>query len=673
VAVLLVAFDHAGIPGFTGGYVGVDVFFVISGFLITGILAREAQETGRLSIAGFYARRARRILPAATVTLLAVVAASGLIFTVVRLRTVLTHATWAALFAANIYSARAGTDYFARQDTFVSPVLHFWSLAVEEQFYLVWPPLAALVVWAGARRHGFGPALRRRLRLVVVVLGGASLAWSIWETAAAPTPAYYSTLTRGWELAAGALLALCTDAVARWAPPARAAASWVGLGLIGAAALHYGTGTAFPGYHAMVPVVGAVLVLAGGVDPPRHGAGLVLDTPPMRWFGDISYSLYLWHWPILVLPVLYLAQPLTGMQRLALLALATAVAWLSYRYVERPLLRAQPLNRTPLASLALWPAAVSLVLGAVSVTGLVAIPPHPNMTAVDFAAPMLPGYSPVAAVRLAAAQARAGRPLPTELYPDLEDLAADIPAWPGCELDRDAIAVPHCVGGDRSARHTIAVFGDSHTIMWMRPVTELAAAAGWRVVPFEKANCFPVDATEWRGDESRPYTECDAWRTEVIAQIAALHPDRIIMSGRAPQTFVDPATGRPASDQAALGIFDTGERSMLATLRAITPHVYAIGATPNLPRSVADCLGTTRATMATCAQGIPAVTTQINTVWRRDAQATGATFVDPVPWLCADGLCPLVIGGVIVYWDDNHITPTFAETLRPVLASSLDL
>jgi peptidoglycan/LPS O-acetylase OafA/YrhL len=188
VAVLLVMLDHADIPGLQGGYLGVDVFFVISGFLITGILLREVRRTGRVSIAGFYARRARRILPAASIVLLAIVLGSSQLFGYLRINEVLTDVTWAAFFAANIHSALSGSDYFAIT-TFLSPVQHFWSLAVEEQFYLVWPPLIALVVFTRrrTRRAGMGSALDpsrtarrlRRLTMVIALLCGLSLAWSV--------------------------------------------------------------------------------------------------------------------------------------------------------------------------------------------------------------------------------------------------------------------------------------------------------------------------------------------------------------------------------------------------------------------------------------------------------------------------------------------------------------
>ena len=675
--------SHAAIPGFNGGYVGVDVFFVISGFLITGILIREAITSGRVSIPAFYARRARRILPAGTVVLVTIVAASTLVLTTARLHQVLTHVTWAAFFGANIYSARSGSDYFAQSDVFVSPVLHFWSLAVEEQFYLVWPALIALIMFAGRRRQSSAPlaewrqpAVRlRRLRVTIAVLCALSLAFSIWQTRTSPTSAYYSTLTRGWELGAGALLALCEAYVTRWTPAVKLVASWLGLAAIIASMLWYSSTTPFPGYFAALPVVGAVLVLAGGIEGPRAGARVVLDTRLMRWFGDISYSLYLWHWPLLLLPELYLAHTLSLRARIIMMATATIAAWLSYLLIETPALRSGLLSRTRTRALVLWPTAISLVLAAVLVAPFIvsSMSSFSGVSTYD-RDPGSSDYSPVQAIIAASAQARSKDPLPELLHPALEKLSGDVSELPkGCGTERDDTSVGHCVLGDPNGKQTIVVFGDSHSIMWMQPLDRLAKADGYRIIPFEKASCFPLDATEWRTDVNRTYTECDTWRTAALREIAQLKPDRIITSGLLPQVFVDPASGQAADHDATMAVFASGISSTLATLHAITPHVYVIGATPFLARSAGDCLGTRAATMATCVRPLSSSIKQFNQIWKSAATANGAAFIDPIPWMCAANRCPLVVGHVIVYRDSNHVTRTFADTVSAQLAPMLDL
>ena len=682
IAVLLVMFNHAGFHSFAGGYIGVDVFFVISGFLITGILAREVRRTGRISIPSFYARRARRILPAATVALLAIVGASSLVFTVARLHTVLTQAIWAAFFASNIYSAKSGSDYFATQDTFVSPIVHFWSLAVEEQFYLVWPPIIAVILFATRRRPTPAAAPEadldsraaqglRRLTVALAVLCVLSFAWSVRQTTTAPTWAYYSPLTRGWELGAGALLALSAARVARWARPLKLAASWVGLAAIVVAAVAYSSATPFPGYHAALPVLGAVLLLAGGIDGPAHGARLVLDTPPMRWIGDISYSLYLWHWPYLLLPSLYLTRQLTVTERVALLAAATLTAWLSYRFIETPALRSPRLTRSRFRSLMLWPAAVSVVVAAALLANTTATTDRPSVPQHFAGTNTDPAIN---AVTYASELAKSHQPLPANLRPTLTDLHADVSELPaGCGVERDDPKVSTCVLGDPNGKHTMVLFGDSHVIMWLQPLEHLAKAHSWRIIPVEKASCFPLNATQWRDDKARAYTECDAWRSSAYTTIAKLKPDRIIISGLAPPALVDPTTGRPAHGAAKERLFDNGVRSSLTKLHALAPHIDVIGATPQLARTSGDCLGTRSATMASCARPVANTITRLNRDWQTAAAAHGAKFIDPVPWLCANHLCPIVVGNVIVYRDTNHITRTFADTLQTELATRLDL
>jgi peptidoglycan/LPS O-acetylase OafA/YrhL len=673
VAVLLVLFSHAGIAQVRGGYVGVDVFFVISGFLITGILIRELARTGRISIGAFYARRARRILPAATLVLVTTALVSRVVFTSARQHDVLRHVLWAAFFSANVYSSRSGSDYFAA-DAFVSPVQHYWSLAVEEQFYLVWPPLLMLILLAiGVRRVGHSSDRLSRLPSTVAVLCIVSLAWSIRQTQVAPTKAYYSTLTRGWELGAGALLALSVGRHTGVRPVVQLIASWVGLGAIATAAVTYSAVTPFPGYHALVPVLGTALVLAGGATGSRWGARRVLDTRPMRWFGDISYSLYLWHWPFLLLPESYLARKLTLVECGVATGAATVAAWLSYRYVEIPVRRSGRLAARRARSLLLWPAAVTVVWIAVLVGGMQLGSPPGATTAVGDSA-LRGGDAAVGAVGDAVRRVRAHERLPDVLRPSLSKLDADVSRLPaGCGVERDDPAVSTCVLGDPAAARTMVLFGDSHVIMWRQPLEEFAKARGWRIVAVQKASCFPLDTTLWRSDTGRPYTECDTWRTRAYRKIASLKPEQIIISGRVPPIMTDPATGHPAGDEVGRQLFTDGVASTLSTLRKVTRRITVIGGTPNLPKPAGDCLGTRRATMATCVGPAGTLLQQRNEVWRRAAERIGAHFVDPLPWLCADNLCPMVVRGVIVYRDSNHITQTFAETLRFELAKAISL
>lgn len=672
VAVLLVVLGHAGVPGLGGGYIGVDVFFVVSGFLITGILVREVERTGRVSIAAFYARRARRILPAASVVLLVVVVVSSQLFSRLRVDGVMTDVTWATFFAANVHSALSGADYFATT-SFVSPVEHFWSLAVEEQFYLVWPLLVALIVFT---RRKTGPGT---LAIAIGLLCGLSLVWSVWRTGSDPAAAYYSTPARAWELGAGALLAIGTTWVSRLPVTVKFIASWTGLVAIAAAAATYTSETPFPGYHALLPVTGAVLVLAGGTEGPRYGAALVLDRLPMRWIGDVSYSLYLWHWPLLVVPAMYLGRDLEPVERLALIASAVAVSALSYWLVETPVRRAAFLSRHRIRALAMWPATAAILSAAVIVVpGLHEEP----AAAAPYVAPRVDPEPRTAqrssdpavnSIGFAAELARAGHPLPPALRPSLDQLWYDVSRPPEqCGSDRDDIEHEICRLGNTGASRKIVLFGDSHIAMWLEPLLRIAESRGWQIIPFLKASCFPADVTEWRHEKRRPYTECDTWRDWAYGEIAKIKPERIIISGSIDQTFVD-ASGKPIPVENSAAVFADGVRSTLRKLRQYSPKVHVISGTPILTKEPAECLANRKATMGSCAGPLNSLVEQRNRIWQQATRATGTHWIDAMQWFCDKRTCPLVVGNVIVYRDTNHITKTYADTLRNALARRLGL
>ncbi|WP_158579946.1 acyltransferase family protein [Geodermatophilus marinus] len=363
VAIGAVLLFHAGVPRISGGgFVGVDVFFVISGFLITGLLVREVDRTGRIALADFYARRARRILPAAAFVTVVTLVAGSLLLDGPEQSDLGWGGFWAALQSANWYWASISIDELVPRLT-ENPLLHYWSLAVEEQFYLVWPLTIILVVAVVRRRSG---SWRPALLATLGVLSAASLLACVLVTYDHRLLAYFGSPMRAWQFGAGALLAIGAATVDRWAATERGRRLGVGLGWAGMAlilsCLLWANGTPYPGVAAIVPTVGAAaVILAGGLTARRGSVAAVLSWAPVRFVGRISYSWYLWH-----LPATFVAEHafgLTGWYWWLLVELiAGGLAYLTMVLVERPFRYAPAFSATPGRGLALGGAVTALTV-----------------------------------------------------------------------------------------------------------------------------------------------------------------------------------------------------------------------------------------------------------------------------------------------------------------------
>ena len=377
IAVGTVLIYHAGLPFFHGGFIGVDVFFVISGFLITGLLVAEIERTGRLSIAGFYARRIKRLLPATMVVLLTTVALSWMFLSPLRRLSTSGDVAASALYVINWRLAGQAVDYLAQGED-PSPVQHFWSLAVEEQFYVLWPLLlivAAMVV----RRRGWG--LRSTLLGFIVALSVPSFIYSLHLTHSQPGAAYFSSLTRAWELGVGAALAIVAPWLFRLPSTFSRILGWGGVAAILWAAITFTDATPFPGRAALWPVLGAAAVIAAGVTAGKNGPVRLLGRPAMLHVGRISYSWYLWHWPLLVIAAAIWGH-LTAWQGVLVLAVSYVPTRLTTRFVEDPFRRSKVLVEFPKRAFALAAITMSSVLVAAFLLHA-SVPTAPKLAAAD--------------------------------------------------------------------------------------------------------------------------------------------------------------------------------------------------------------------------------------------------------------------------------------------------
>ena len=663
LAVLLVALGHAGVPGLAGGYVGVDVFFVISGFLITGTLLADARH-GVVRFGRFYARRARRILPAATLVLVTTCVVGVPLLDRVRAQQVLDDALAASVFVANVRFGHGGIDYF---DTALpSPLQHYWSLAVEEQFYVVWPALVglALVVPAGvARLVGRRGRVDRVLGLAVTVfvIFVVSLTLSVVQTDGIATGPYFSAVLRAWELAAGALLALFGHLVERVDTAGRRLLTWTGAALILYAATHFDADTAFPGSAALVPVLGAVALIAGGAGDPAYGANRLLGVRPLRGIGELSYSFYLWHWPVLILAAAWAGHPLGPRVDVALLGAALVLAAVTYRFVENPVRTAHwAFGSRIVPALAIWPTAVATVLAVTLLLRPAALPHQPAAELVAASPPSVaptPSAGATAAARpptadelarqaVAASLAVAdrGAPVPGDLAPAPERIARDYPSLGECSgWKRTSNKI--CTLGDTAASRTVVLIGNSHAGQWVPTVDAVAKRAHWRLAPFIKEGCnFPIFRD--------PGQECGEWYRWALGQIAARHPGVVVLGG---ETYGS--------------TWESTMKQVVADLRRIAPRVVYLRLTPGLEKEPTSCLFSRGATLEDCVftQPVGAASAEEEPA----ARAAGAAYVDTRPWFCAGDRCPTVVGSTVAYSDDEHVSATYARRLVPAMAEKL--
>jgi peptidoglycan/LPS O-acetylase OafA/YrhL len=655
IAVGLVVLNHAHVHAFTGGFVGVDVFFVISGFLITGLLLVDAGENGRVSFMTFYTRRALRILPAATVVTVTTALVSVYVLNFVRAREVLTDSIWATLFAANVHFGRDGTDYFASGQP-LSPLQHYWSLAVEEQFYVVWPAILALVLFGvrglPARRRGESPRrrhrslLRGRVVLVLVAVGAWSLYASVQQTATDPTGAYFSTFTRAWELVAGALLATLLPAIHKLPSSLRTLLSWAGLAGVAIAALTFDPATPFPGSAALLPVLSACAIIAGGVGAPRHGASMLLATRPLRLLGDISFSLYLWHWPVLILGAEYAGHTLTTWQNLGLAAVAVALSVASYSWIENPFRHTRRLwGSRPYSGMMLYPIAITSVL----LVSLLAQPASPLVFKKSPNDRPRPGGDAVAAVKASVLDARRGAAIPAILSPSIDKVKSDFVGYGDCSGYKKTSS-KICQFGDPKGGKRMVVFGDSHSAMWIPALTANAKESQWQFMPVVKEAC---SYTDYIGIPER--NQCTDWYPWAKETIKRLHPDLIVMS-----VYVLPG-------------WERGVQQVVMDLKALGTRVLLLSDAPGVNIASVECLLAKDATQETCLWNERPVYQKANKTAQTIAERANIEFVNISPWFCYQQSCPSVIDATVPYADVGHITGTYARYLAPDLNSHLKL
>ncbi|WP_374023032.1 acyltransferase family protein [Mycobacterium sp. HNNTM2301] len=678
VAVVAVVLYHAGIPGITGGYIGVDVFFVISGFLITGLLFREVTSTGTVALGRFYGARARRLLPAAAVVGVLTAIGAAVVLPPLQARSVFLDGIASALYVGNYRFATQGTDYLTPH--LESPFQHYWSLGVEEQFYLAWPVLIIGTAWLVRRV----PAPRGATPYAVVLglVAAMSLAAAVLCSRTSPSWAFFSLPTRAWELAAGGLLALSIQYWRHLSLRTASIAGWGGLALIVLTCTQLDARTPYPGTAALLPVLGTALVIGGGSATRGLGAGRLLCRPAMRAIGRISYSWYLWHWPVLLLMPALLGEPAGLPARLTATAVSAGLAIITLHLVENPGRFAAALRRSARASLAVAGAASAVAACAcVLLLNVVPVPvghgaavPRANIVAATpSAAPTV--SAPEAAVRAAFAQARAAvaasanlKAVPANLDPPLAKAPADKAAVfvNGCVRSWREVGQNECATGDLASPTRVTLIGDSHAAMWDPAFAQVAEGRHWRLETLAKVTCPIQDLHIVSPYLGREYTECEQWRGQVMDRVAAEHPRLVVvdMSRRYAADF-----GFTSYDPAWI---DTLGRTV-ARLRGTGAAVLVLGPAPDPQSSLPTCLSAHLDDAGACTPTRSAAVNDDGIAAERAATtAGGGQYADLTDLFCTPERCPMVVGNTLVFRDDNHVTTEYAQLLAPVMGALAD-
>lgn len=670
VAIGLVVLNHLWPERMPGGYVGVDVFFVISGFLITGHLLSELERTGRVRLAAFYARRIRRLLPAALLVVLVALIGVWLLLPFTRWTDNALQALSSVFYVENWTLATLSVDYSAHNAA-ASAVQHYWSLSVEEQFYLVWP-LLVLGASAAAIRWGRGGDRRRVLLVVVATVAALSFIGAVVYTATSPAQAYFVTFTRAWQFAVGAAIALLpVGLLGRLNALAAVSLAVTGFAGIAAAAFFFGPQTPYPGTAALLPVLAtaAVIIAGTGRRAPLWAVSTLTDARPVQWLGDVSYSLYLWHWPLIVLMPFVIGAPLSTWSRLLILALALVLAWGSRRWIEVPAQRADRWRATGRAFLG-----AGAMMAAVSLVALLLLAASAARASSADTEQVSGGTC-----HGSAALAEPGRCDPSAAVADpvVTERDAYFGLAPECGELGDALTIDErpttreCDFSDGRPGPRVWLVGDSHAEQWQAALFPIARDEGWHLTISSFPGCPPADVaftgfdSEWGPVD---YLRCRDWSTALSDRIVAEKPDLIVTSMAARQQLVDDGSGRSSEDQ-----FVEGLRSTWTRWTEAGSGVIAIADTPlNGDVRDLDCLVLNAGSPEKCAVPRSTALPPDPVALALRQPLPGLWPVDLNSFLCDEANCLAAVGGEPVFYDADHLSSAYAATLSPPLRAVVD-
>ena len=598
--------------------------------------------------------RVRRILPAATLVILVVVAASYLALGYVSGNIVADDGRWAAIFLSNFHFEAVGTNYFTAKLP-PSPLQNFWSLSVEEQFYVVYPTLFLVIARVKGRL-----SLQTKMAIALVVVIVASYWLSVAQTASQPTAAYFSPFTRAWELALGALVAVGTPWLKRMPAAGAALLTWAGLAAIAVAAFTFTAQTPYPGSLVAIPVLGAALVITGGVVAPRLGAEQVLKLRAFQWFGKRSYSLYLWHWPILIIAAEQAGKTTLPLRdNLGLILLAIVISMVSYRLVENPIRHWKLPSRTTVA------AGIATVLATLAILSLViGLESTPGAASGIPAAPNLP------AVLHEVAAAKSITTVPATIDPGLAQASSDyggVAEDGSCAAGVSQSTEKLCFLGDVHAHRLLVVYGDSHAVMWLSAFDSIAKYAHMRLLVLGKPDCpaslITVANPLGIGSPGGPYVACNNWHTWAVGTINRLSPSILVVSQENTYSAPDHKGFSPSQ-------WSNGLTELFKMIPSSRIEKIFLGNIPLLAQSGPTCLSVHLGNARACSTPVFQAYRPLDRTEFSVTQSLDIRYIDPTPWFCSS-VCTAIVGPYDVYMDRTHITAAYAAYLHHALAQAL--
>lgn len=692
LSILMIMVWHAGFNILPGGFVSLDVFFVISGFLITQLLVEELRTTGRLRLRRFYGRRAKRLLPAPTVVI--VVSAVLALFVLPRSQWISTayDVIFTALYSMNWWLAAQSTDYF-NQSTTQSIFEHFWSLSVEEQFYLVWPCLLAYVAARSLQRG------KRNLGVPLLVafalIGVPSFAWSVYYSAVEPGPAYFVTTTRAWEFALGGALAMLTFTDRKLPRGVAIVVGWAGLITIFAAARVLTPSDAYPSYLALIPCLATCAMITAGFTAGRAGPIAVLGTAPMQVVGRMSYSLYLCHWPVLTLTAAAVGRELSPIEGLVAVLLSVIPAYLLHKYIENPIRYSRTMFRDSGHMLKAAAVAMCVSLLAGMTLYLASWPPPPPFVAPAIAtvavadesdpidgsgASGLPKPDPRLNPNSILGAGILGDPplgdpngAPKETSPQIvPDPTVAGEDYIQCTQVIESSEVRSCAYGKQDSSTVVAVVGDSHANQWIPGLSKVAEANGWALIEYTKAACSFSDVLVATKDQ-KAYPSCNEWSAALLERLLTTErPTMVITTQSSKGVFVD---GELRYDPVGKSALAEGLRRYYQALVDAGIPVLVIQDSPEPQVDVAECVEQNKTKLTECA-GDRAVMVAEDHDAEQIQAANGLADVRTVDFndaICPTDKCAPVIGNVLIYRDNSHLTGTYVRTLIPIMQKRITL